>query len=57
MFCYIFVDLSDTFLNYDHDVHNHNETDPKGRDNSEKQDKIDGQDVSLSNQIDFRAGK
>ena len=43
------VDLSDTFLsNYDHDVQNHSDTKSKARVDSEKQDLIDCQDVSLS---------
>ena len=45
----ILVDLSDTFLNnYDHDVQNSSDTNPKARVDSEKQDSIDCQDVSLS---------
>ena len=44
----VLVDLSDTFLNnYDHDVQNYY-TNPKARVDSEKQDSIDCQDVSLS---------
>ena len=44
----VLVDLSDTFLNnYDHDVQNSSDTDPKARVDSEKQDSIDCQDVSL----------
>ena len=40
------VDSSDTFLNnYDHDVQNHSDTDPKAGVDSENQDTID---VSLS---------
>ena len=38
----VLVDLSDTFLNnYDHDVQNSNDTNPKARVDSEKQDSID----------------
>ena len=45
----VLVDLSDTFLNnYDHDVQNSSDTNPKARVDSEKQDSIDCQDVSLS---------
>ena len=45
----VVVNLSDTFLNnYDHDVQNHSDTDPEARVDSEKQDTIDGPDVSLS---------
>ena len=43
------VDLSDTFLkNYDHDVQNSSDTNPKARINSENQDTIDSPDESLS---------
>ena len=34
--------------NYDHDVQNRTDTNPKGRIHSEKQSTIDGPDVSLS---------
>ena len=45
----VLVDLSDTFLNnYDYDVQNHSDTNSKARVDSEKQDSIDCQDVSLS---------
>ena len=45
----VLVDLSDTFLNnYDHDVQNSSDTNPKARVDSEKQDPIDCKDVSLS---------
>ena len=45
----VLVDLSDTFLNnYDHDVQNSSDTNPKVRVDSEKQDSIDCRDVSLS---------
>ena len=44
----VLVDLSDTFLNnYDHDVQNSSDTDPKTRINSESQDTIDNPNVSL----------
>ena len=44
----VLVDLSDTFLNnYDHDVQNSSDTNPKARVDSEKQDSIDCQDVSF----------
>ena len=44
----VLVDLSDTFLNnYDHDVQNSSDTNPKARVDAEKQDSIDCQDVSL----------
>ena len=44
----VLVDLSDTFLNnYDHDVRNSSDTNPKARVDAEKQDSIDCQDVSL----------
>ena len=43
------VDLSDTFLNnYGHDVQTSSDTNPKVRVDSEKQDPIDCEDVSLS---------
>ena len=46
---YVLVDLSDIFLkNYDHDVQNHSDTNPKARIDSENQETIDGPDVSLS---------
>ena len=42
----VLVDLSDTFLNnYDPDMQNSNDTNPKARVDSEKQDTIDGPDV------------
>ena len=45
----ILVDLSETFLNnYDHDMQNSSDTDPKNRINSENEDAIDGSNVSLS---------
>ena len=45
----VLVDLSDTFLNnYDHDVQNSSDTNPKVRVDSEKQDPIDCKDVSFS---------
>ena len=45
----VLVDLSATFLNnYDHDMQNHRDTNPEARAKSEKQDTIDGPDVSLS---------
>ena len=45
----VLVDLSDTFLNnYDHDVQNFSDTNPRDRVDSEKQDPIDCKDVSLS---------
>ena len=45
----VLIDLSDTFLNnYDHDMQNSSDTDPKVRIDSESQDTIDGSDVSLS---------
>ena len=45
----VLVDLSHTFLNnYDHDMQNSSDTDPKTRVDSENQDTIDGPDVSLS---------
>ena len=45
----VLVDLSDTFCNnYDPDMQNASDTNPKARINSEKQDTIDGLDVSLS---------
>ena len=45
----VLVDLSDIFLNnLGHDVQNHSSTNPKARVASEKQDIIDGPDVSLS---------
>ena len=45
----VLVDLSDTFLNnYDHDVENSSDANPKVRVDSEKQDPIDCKDVSLS---------
>ena len=45
----VLVDLSDTFLNnYDHDMQNSSDTEPKARLGSENQDTIDGPDVSLS---------
>ena len=41
--------MSDTFLNnYDHDMQNSSDTDPKVRIDSENEDTIDGSDVSLS---------
>ena len=41
--------MSDTFLNnYDPDMQNASDTSPKARVDSEKQDTIDGPDVSLS---------
>ena len=41
----VLVDLSDTFLsNYDHDVQNHSDTNPKARVDSEKQDLISEQE-------------
>ena len=43
------VDLSDTFLNnYDHNMQNSSDTDPKVRIDSESQDTIDGSEVPLS---------
>ena len=46
---YVLVDLSDTFLNnYDHDIKNHSNTNPKDMLNSEKYCTIDGPDVTLS---------
>ena len=40
------VDLSDTFLNnYDHDVQNHSDTNPKARLDSKTQDTIDSPDM------------
>ena len=45
----VLVDLSDTFLNnYDHDVQNSSDTNPKARANPESPDTIYGSDVSLS---------
>ena len=45
----VLVDLSDTFLNnYDHDMQNASDTNPKDRIGFEKQDTIDGPDISLS---------
>ena len=43
----VLVDLSDSFLNYDHDMQNASDTNPKARTGSEKQDTIDGPVVSL----------
>ena len=46
----VLVDLSDTFLNnYDHDVQNTSDTNPKVRVDSEKQDSIDCRDVKNQN--------
>ena len=48
LFTDVLVDLSDTFLsNYDHDMQNSSDTDPKASIDSENQDTIDGPDVSL----------
>ena len=43
------VEMSDTFLNnYDHDVQNSSDTNPRARVDSQNQDTINGPDVSLS---------
>ena len=45
----VLVDLSDTFLNnYDHDMQNSSNTDPKIKVDSENQDTTDSPDMSLS---------
>ena len=45
----VLVDLSHTFLNnFDHDMQNSSDTDPKTRINSENQDTIDSPDMSIS---------
>ena len=45
----VLVDLSDTFLNnYDHDIQNSSDTDPKTMVNSDNQDTMESSDMSLS---------